>query len=492
MGMAAQQPQNIEGFLAAANEAAKVILETVKKDGFILVFSHLDADGIAAAGVMGKMLSRLDARFRIRVMQWVDEKIIGEVIADKPQLVILTDFGSGYIDLLNEKIPNFKVVILDHHQVNNKVANSNFTQINPHLFSIDGATDVSGSGVAYFAAKAVNAANMDLAPIALVGALGDMQDKYEQRSMRSLNEIIVKDAVATGLLKVEKDLMFFGRETRPLYKMIVTTTNPFIPGLSGQESQTINYLEDILKISTKQGDKPRSLGDLTPEEKTRLCSGLADYLMSKGLHLAVEDIIGYVYVLTKEEPNTALRDGREFAVVLNSAGRMDRPSLGIAICMGDRKAALEESNKILEDYRKNINKYLGWIAEKPERMRELENIYVIYGENFINEKIIGTVSSIIVASLTNNEKPLLAFANIEAEKAAKFSGRTTEAALRKGVNLGDVMRLASEANGGKGGGHNIAAGAQVPLDKLDSFIKIADELVGRQLKGEKIASNSHS
>ncbi len=55
--------QNIEGFLAAANEAAKVILETVKKDGFILVFSHLDADGVAAAGVMGKMLTSARCTF---------------------------------------------------------------------------------------------------------------------------------------------------------------------------------------------------------------------------------------------------------------------------------------------------------------------------------------------------------------------------------------------------------------------------------------------
>ena len=489
MGLAAQQ--NIEGFLASENEAAKVILETVKKDGFILVFSHLDADGVAAAGIMGKMLTRLDARFRIRVMQWVDDKIIGEVIADKPQLVILTDFGSGYLDLLNEKIPNVKVVILDHHQTTSKVVNPNFVQVNPHLFGIDGATDVSGSGVAYFAAKAVNAANIDLAPIALVGALGDMQDKYEQRSMRSLNEIIVNDGVSSGLLKVEKDLIFFGRETRPIYKMLATTTNPFIPGLSGQETEALNFVAN-LGIPLKQGDKLRALCDLTDDERKLLCSALADYLLSKGLHLEVENLIGYVYVLTKEEPNTALRDAREFAVVLNSAGRMDRPSLGIAICMGDRKAALEESNKILEDYRKNINKYLGWVNEKPERMRELQNIYVIYGENFINEKIIGTVSSIIVSSLANNEKPLLAFANIEAEKAAKFSGRTTEAALRKGVNLGDVMRMASEEHGGKGGGHNIAAGAQVPLDKLESFIKTADELVGRQLKGEKLASHNNA
>ena len=489
--MAAQRQQNIEGFLAAANEAAELILETVKRDGFILVFSHLDADGVAAAGVMGKMLYRIDARFRIRVMQWVDEKIIGEVIADKPQLVILTDFGSGYQDLLNEKIPNVKVVILDHHQITSKVANPNFVQVNPHLFGIDGATDVSGSGVAYFVARAVNSVNVDLAPIALVGALGDMQDKYEQRSLQSLNEIIVNDGIATGMLKVEKDLIFFGRETRPIYKMLATTTNPFIPGLSGQETEALNFVAN-LNIPLKQGDKLRALCDLTDEERKRLCSALADYLLSRGLHMEVDNLIGYVYVLTKEEPNTALRDGREFAVVLNSAGRMDRPSLGIAICMGDRKAALEESNKILEDYRKNINKYLGWVAEKPERMRELQNIYVIYGENFINEKIIGTVSSIIVSSLANNEKPLLAFANIETEKAAKFSGRTTEAAVRKGVNLGDIMRIASEANSGKGGGHNIAAGAQVPLDKIEAFVKLADELVGRQLKGEKLASNNNT
>ena len=93
-------------------------------------------------------------------------------------------------------------------------------------------------------------------------------------------------------------------------------------------------------------------------------------------------------------------------------------------------------------------------------------------------------------ALPTTKNRFVPFANIEAEKAAKFSGRTTEAALRKGVNLGDVMRLASEANGGKGGGHNIAAGAQVPLDKIDAFLKLADELVGRQLKGEKLASKS--
>ncbi|MDZ7631535.1 MAG: DHH family phosphoesterase [Gemmatimonadaceae bacterium] len=208
-------------------------------------------------------------------MQWVDEVVSGS-IAGKPDLVVLCDFGSGYLDLLTEKILGTKIVILDHHQIIGKTANPNVIQLNPHNFGIDGATEVSGSGVTYFAAKALRPANVDLAPIALVGALGDMQDKYEQRSLKGLNELIVNDAVAAGLLKVEKDLTFFGRETRPIHKLLATTTSPFIPGLSGEEDKALAFVVS-LNIPLKNGDKFRALVDLNDERK-RLCSALADHL----------------------------------------------------------------------------------------------------------------------------------------------------------------------------------------------------------------------
>ena len=481
----------VESFLASAAQAAKAIVETVEKDGFIHVFSHLDADGVAAAAIIGKALFRLDARFRLRVTQWIDEKIIGEIISDKPQLVILTDFGSGYLDLLDEKVPDFRVLILDHHQITGDADNENFVHVNPHLHGIDGATDISGSGVAYFVAKAVSMENVDLAPIALVGAFGDLQDKNEQRKLGGLNELIVDDAVGANLVKVEKDLTFFGRETRRIHRALAATTSPFIPGLSGEEDKSLAFLAN-LDIKSKEGEKWWALRDLTEDEKKRLSSALADYLISKGLHAEVENLIGHVYVLANEEAWTPLRDAREFAVLLNSTGRMDRPSLGIAICMGDRGAALEEANKVLGDYRKSISKYLGWVAEKPERMKEFENIYVVYGENFINEKIIGTISSILSTGLPNSEKPLIAYANVEKEGAAKFSARTTDMALRKGVNLGEVMRLASEKFGGKGGGHNVAAGAQVPIDQIENFISTVNDLVGKQLRGEDVGSNDNA
>jgi RecJ-like exonuclease len=486
-----EDQSEIKKFIDLTQQAAEEILKTVQKDGFVHVFSHLDADGISAAGIIGKMLSRLGAKFRLRVTQWVDEKIINEIVSDKPQLVIFTDFGSNYLELLNGKVPTSKVVILDHHQFSTNVNNANFFNVNPHIFNIPGATDVSGSGIAYFVARAVSKENVDLSPIAIVGALGDMQDKNESRTLCGLNSLIVKDALDAQLIKVEKDLMFFGRETRPIHRALASSNRPFLPGITGEEGSSAKFLR-TLEIPLKENQSWRSLRDLTADERKKLSSAIADYLLDMGLHFEIENLIGNIYILTKEEPHTPLRDAREFAVLLNSTGRMDRPSLGMAICMGDRASSLKEADQILEDYRKSINKYLCWVKEKPERMKEFENIYVIYGDNFINEKIIGTISSILVSSLQNLEKPLIAYANVEEENAAKFSARTTGFALRKGINLGEIMRMAAEKFDGKGGGHNIAAGAQVPINQIENFITLVNILVGKQLAGIEIENKDNS
>jgi single-stranded-DNA-specific exonuclease len=481
----ASDDNQVARFLDSATHAAKAIMEAVDEDGLIHVFSHLDADGVAAAGIIGKALMRLDARFRIRITQWIEEKIV-EVLSDKPQLIVFSDLGSGYVDLLKEKLGDFKIIILDHHQVVGEDT-GDFVHVNPHLHGIDGARDISGAGVAYFVAKAIDKMNVDSAPVAVVGALGDLQDKYEQRMLGGLNEKIVEDATGAGILTVSKDLVFFGRETRPIHKTLASTTNPFIPGISGEEDKSLAFLAS-LGIKPRDGDKWRALRDLSDDEKRRLCSALADYLLSKGLRYEVSNLIGYVYVLNKEEPWTPLRDAREFGVLLNATGRMDRSSLGVAVCMGDRGSALEVANKVLEEYRRNINKYLGWVLEKPERMKEFENIYVVYGENFINDKIVGAISSILSSSLPNPEKPLIAYANVEEQGLAKISARTMDAVVNKGINLGDIMQVAAEKCEGKGGGHNIAAGAQVPKERISEFIEAVNELVGKQLKGEKVGS----
>jgi len=470
-------------FLKSASSTAREITDAASTDEAIYVLSHLDADGLAAAGIIGKALHRLDARFRIRITQWIDQKIIEEISSEKPQMTILTDLGSGSTDVLKENLKDFHIAVLDHHQINSR-NNGDFVHLNPHIYNIDGTRDISGSGVAYFTAKAIDKINVDLAPIALVGALGDMQDKYDQRKLGGLNEIIVEDAVNTGLLTIEKDLTFFGRETRPIHRTLASTTSPFIPGISGEEDKSLAFLVN-LGIQPKQGERWRALRDLSEDEKKKLCSALADHLLSKGLHCEVTNLIGHIYVLNREESWTPLRDAREFSVLLNATGRMNRPSLGVAVCMGERGSSLDEANRVLEDYRRAIAKYLGWIIEEPKRMDELESIYVVHGGTSVEDKMVGAISSILSLTLPNPRKPLIMYANVEEDGVAKFSARTLDKVTEKGVNLGEILSLAAEKCLGRGGGHSVAAGAQVPIENINAFVTLVDELVGKQLKREK-------
>ena len=380
------------------------------------------------------------------------------------------------------------MVILDHHQLVGE-AGSSFVQVNPHVYGVDGSKDLSAAGATYLVAKAIDRRNTDLACIATVGALGDLQDKYEQRRFGGPNATIIEDAVNTGSLSVEADLLFFGRETRPIHKALACTTTPFIPGLSGEEDRSLAFLAS-LGITPKREDKWRALRDLSDDEKKKLFNALVDYLVSKGLPSEVAlNLRGSVYTLTREEPWTPLRDAREFAVLLNATGRMDKPSLGVAICMGDRRAALEEASQVLEEYRRTITKYLSWLME-PEsgRIEEMDSIYVVRGESVVNDKVIGTISSILSTNLAKPEKPIIAYSTMTEEGLAKISARTTDVMTGKGVNLAEALRVAAEKYSGKGGGHNIAAGAQVPMRDLEPFLKLVDEFVRKQLEGATIGS----
>ena len=475
----------VKDLLKSSSEAADAIREHVEAGGLVRVESHLDADGLAAAGIMGVALNRLGARFVIRIERWLDEQVVKGLSTGRQDLTIFTDMGSGYLDILSDGLSGKDVLILDHHQPVGELPES-FVQVNPHMFGIDGSRDLSGAGVAYLVAKSLDERNVDLSYLGVVGALGDLQDKNEGRSLGGVNTTIVKDATEAGLLEVEQDLLLFGRETRPIHKALAYTTSPFIPGISGEEDKSLALLS-TLGIKTKDGDRWRALRDLSKDEKRRLFSGIAEYAASKGLRSEVAiSLIGAVYTLKREEPWTPLRDAREFAMLLNATGRMGKNGLGVAICMGDRGRCLQEANRVLEEYRLTITKYLNWLAENPDRIEELNNIYVVHGETSIDEKVISTISTMILPNLPNPEKPLIAYSLIPEEDYIKVSARASYPAIEKGVNLGEILHSASERFSGEGGGHDVAAGAYIPAREAESFIKYVDDLVGRQLsKGEK-------
>ncbi|MEM1550958.1 MAG: DHH family phosphoesterase [Candidatus Bathyarchaeia archaeon] len=476
----------VNAFFDSVKRASEEILENIGKGRGIFLISHMDADGISAAGIMGKALLRAGAIFSIRIERWMEERVLDEAsaYADENTLLIFTDMGSGYLDILSAKLSGKRVVILDHHQPVGK-PRENFLEVNPHSFGIDGAREISSAGISYLVAKFIDNKNIDLAHPAVVGALGDLQDKYEGKKLGGLNELIVKDSVEAGFLKVETDLFFFGRETRPIHKALAYTINPYIPGISGEEDKCLALLSN-LNIELKKNDRWRALRDLSQEEKRRLFSALHDHLVSKGFRSEVAmSLVGSVYTLVKEEPWTPLRDAREFALLLNATGRMGIPGLGVAVCMGDRGRSYEEALRILDEYRQIVSKYLTWLNENPNRIEEWEYIHVLHGEKDIDEKIISTVATMALTTLLKSNKPLIAYSYMPKERAIKISARMTDSLTKMGLNLGEIICTAAEECKGVGGGHDIAAGAQIPCEQKMRFLKYVNTLVGKYLEGQR-------
>jgi nanoRNase/pAp phosphatase (c-di-AMP/oligoRNAs hydrolase) len=48
--------------------------------------------------------------------------------------------------------------------------------------------------------------------------------------------------------------------------------------------------------------------------------------------------------------------------------------------------------------------------------------------------------------------------------------------LSERVDLGEIMRKAAKSADGRGGGHRVAAGANIPPEKVELFIKEVDRL----------------
>jgi RecJ-like exonuclease len=308
-----------------------------------------------------------------------------------------------------------------------------------------------------------------------------MQDKNEKRELDSLNSLIVNDAIEAGLLKAERDLIIYGRETRPIHKALSHTMNPFLPGLSGREDNCFALLSS-LSIPIKDGDRWRTIVELSNDEKKKILSAIVEHMTSKEVSASpVMTLIGMVYTLINEDMWTSTRDAREYATLLNACGRMDRPSLGVAICMGERGSTVKEVANLLSEHRKSLASYISLITEKPENIERYEHLAIILSEEFLNENMTGAISSLLSSSETFEKNKVIIVLAKTKNGEIKLSARGTDELIEKGLNLGIILQTLAKRYNGNGGGHKIAAGAQIPESNQENFLSDLKNEISRAL-----------
>ena len=293
------------------------------------------------------------------------------------------------------------------------------------------------------------------------------------------NAAIVEEGVEAGVLAETKDLSVYGKQTRPLPKLLEYASDVRIPGITNDERGAISFL-DGLDVDCRADGEWRRWVDLDDGEKRVVASELVQHAVGQGVPaFKIDRLVGTTYVLEEETTGTALRDASEFSTLLNATARYERADVGLAVCLGDRGEALERARELLRNHRRNLSAGIEWVEEHGVTIEE--HLQWFDAGEEIRETIVGIIAGMSMgADGVSREMPIVAFAR-KSDEETKVSGRGTGALVGRGLDLSIVMGKAARAAGGDGGGHDVAAGATIPAGNESEFIEQADRIVGEQL-----------
>jgi RecJ-like exonuclease len=340
-------------------------------------------------------------------------------------------------------------------------------EINPLHYGIDGSYYVSGGGLSYFLAKEFN--YKDLSWIGVLAAVGDMQNNRTGK-LEGLNSIILKDSVYQGYVQSTNDLSLYGRQTRPLFTALSYFSDVNLP-ITNNKTESIALMK-YLEIPRKTGDSFRTLSDLNNVEKGKLFSELVRMLLKEVPKRYAKYVPKLVaadsYEFMMEENHTFLRDASEFSTAMNACIRNNRDDIALKMLKGDRTSSIYEFELISKEYKRYLAQNIHKIEEN-SMIKTLGNIQY-FNSDEIRSQVVGTIAGMVL-SYGDWKKPMIGFTRISDEyDNLKVSLRCSRLLAYDGIHFGNITRKIAKSVGGYGGGHSVACGANIPLNKKDDFL----------------------
>ena len=432
----------------------------------IKVYSHIDCDGICSGAILSTILDRQNKEHEI---EFVNLDVLDDLELTH-ELTIFSDLGSGQ-NITTKAKKGQKIIVLDHHPPLRDLdykdgKDYTYLEINPLHHGIDGSYYVCGGGLCYFLSKEFG--YDDLSWIGLLSAIGDMQNTRTGH-FEGLNEIIQQDAIDGGYLKVIKnDLNIYGRNTRPLFVALSYFSDVKLP-ITNNTNETMAILEE-LGIDEKNNRK--TLNELSMEDKAklyqRLSAMISQVVPGRYVKYIPQLIIGDSYTFIKEDPTSFLRDASEFSTAMNACGRNHEEIVAMEVLKGDRFLALDQLESISRDHRRNL-------AQSIEKVADGEHSNIIELENL---QYFGKITGMVLG-YCNWKKPIIGFTQTDND-GLKISLRCSRLLSYDGIHFGNIIHKISSEVGGSGGGHSMACGAYIPIDKKCEFLeRFNNELDGK-------------
>jgi single-stranded-DNA-specific exonuclease len=412
---------------------AKKFLEK-SKDKEIKIISHFDTDGITSASIIIKALKKLDKLFSLQIIKRIETGFIENLPKDK--IILFLDLGSGN---LNE-LKNFEnVFVIDHHEISEEIPES-INLINSELYN----QKISASGLTYLFCKEFDSQNSEFAKLAILGMIGDCLES----EISKLNHGILNDAE----IKKKRGLLIYP-STRPINRVLEFSSNPFIPGVTGNPEGVSELLREIELKPTKNGYP--SLIELNEEEMSKLITAI----MLRNPKANNKQIIGDIFLI---KLFNKLEDARELSAKINACSRLGEPEIAIQFCM-EISRVKKTAESIHIKYKQEL---ISGLKIASENQTSKKQFILINAQNKIKDTIIGTITSILSNSLIY-EKGTIIVGMANYKDKIKISGRNVG---NSGRNIREILSKAVTDLDAEVGGHEFAAGCMIFQKDQEKFI----------------------
>lgn len=457
----------VEKFQSAAEEVASFLKARLSRDIRIKINTHTDPDGVAAGNILARCFNYYDVPFHISFGGPPNSEDIEKLREQDYDLYAFLDQGTGQFKLIEEYLleADREVLILDHHpgEIENR---PKLAFLNPHSFGLNGAKDVSASGVVYSVVEKIDKKFKPLSEMVLIGALGDRQDLIS--GFTGVNEDLVKRAIDEDLLIAREGLKLNGR-TSPAVECLRLSVRPFLPGLSGEEKASRELIEDVGL------DPNKILEEFDSEDEKKLKDEILNRIEITSNKDLKHSLWGTIYTPQVRQA-VGPKNVHEYVTMLDACEKLGKIGVGFSALLGDENSR-EEALKTLHEYQKKIIEIMNWLLSNKERIKSTPQMRYVDVEDKLESNMIGEVLSIAIESgLVKTDRPILGLTK-SGEDKLKVSARATPEYATSGANIGEVLKKVSEELEGRGGGHDVAAAARLPLERKDEFLKKVGHLI---------------
>ncbi|MDO5815667.1 MAG: DHH family phosphoesterase [Methanobrevibacter sp.] len=164
---------------------------------------------------------------------------------------------------------------------------------------------------------------------------------------------------------------------------------------------------------------------------------------------------------------------------MNACGRNHQEKVAMEVLKGDRFVALDELEAVSKEHKRNLAQAIEKVAGSEEtNIIELENLQYFDGTG-IKPEIVGTVTGMILG-YCNWKKPIIGFTQTDSD-GLKISLRCSRLLSYEGIHFGNIIREISSKVGGSGGGHSMACGAYIPVEKKNEFLELFNETLNGKI-----------